>query len=408
MPKRRRLILISYPFETFSLESPPLTRGRLLILLAVLAAIVALKSGVFADGSESMPAGEQGGVALQPPSRHSDEAEGSSEEKPETASGSAQMPARLALGQMIVARFSGPQPSAAFVSRIRHGEIGGVILFEENLPREDGVAALVRRLQDAAAAGDNPPLLVMIDQEGGSVKRLPGPPAKAAAAMSEDEAEAEGEATGSYLADLGINVDLAPVADVKHQGSFLGSRSFGSRAAEVASLACAFADGLRGAGVAATLKHFPGLGRAIINTDDAPVTVAASVAELRADYLPYEECAGEPLTLVMVDSAVYPELTGDEPAVMSADTYERELAHVGADGVTISDDLEAPAVQNEVTPARRSINAGLDLLLYARTESVSAAAFDRLLEDVDSGRIGRARVEAAATEVLALKAELTS
>jgi beta-N-acetylhexosaminidase len=318
------------------------------------------------------------------------------------------MPVRLALGQMIVARFDGPHPSAAFLSRIRRGEIGGVILFEESVRREAAVAPMVQHLQGAAAAGGNPPLLVMVDQEGGSVKRLPGPPAKTAAAMTEDDAEAEGEATARYLAELGINVDLAPVADVRHRGTFLGSRTFGSRAADVASLACAFAEGLRSEGVGATLKHFPGLGRATVNTDEAPVTVDASAAELRADYLPYEKCAGEPGTLVMVGSAVYPQLTGGEPAVMSPAVYERELPRLGADGVTISDDLEAPAVQSELTPARRSINAGLDLLLYARTESVSAEAYDRLLEDVDSGEIDRATVEAAATAVLRLKAELAS
>lgn len=386
-----------------------MSRGRLLILFALLAAVLILKSGVFADEDESPPgekvevtleAGRQGAVAEEP-------AASVGEGRPQTASGSEKMPARLALGQMIVARFDGGGPSSAFLSRVRLGQIGGVILFEENLEGgEAAVLGLVRRLQAAARAGGNPPLLVMVDQEGGSVKRLPGPPSKAPAKMTEDEAEAEGEATGSYLAQLGINVDLAPVADVRHPGSFLGSRAFGSEAGEVASLACAFAAGLRSEGIAAALKHFPGLGRATVNTDEAPVTVDASAAALRADYAPYERCAGEPRTLVMVDSAVYPGLTGTDPAVMSPDVYERELPGVGADGVTISDDLEAPAIQNETTPARRSINAGLDLLLYARTESTSAAAYARLLEDVETGAIPVSKLEAAATKVLALKAEL--
>jgi beta-N-acetylhexosaminidase len=372
------------------------SRGWLLIFLALVVALAIVKSGVFAPG-EDRPDGEQPGAVIlgsrPPSSRVEARSEG--------------MPSRQALGQMIVARFTGGEPSPAFLSRIRRGEIGSVILFEENLRGGDeAVTERVRRLQDAARAGSNPPLLVMVDQEGGTVKRLPGPPAKSAAAMTANDAEAEGEATGSRLAALGIDVDLAPVADVRHPGTFLGSRSFGSHPDEVASLACAFAAGLRDQGVAATLKHFPGLGRTSVNTDEAPASVDASPGELRADYAPYQRCAGEPLTLVMIDSAIYPHLTGSEPAVMSSDTYARELPRVGAEGVTISDDLEAPAVQNEVTPARRSINAGLDLLLYARTESVSAEAYDRLLEDVDSSKIDRATVEAAATEVLALKAEL--
>jgi beta-N-acetylhexosaminidase len=81
------------------------------------------------------------------------------------------------LGQMIVARFSGPSPSASFLARIRAGEIGGVILFADNVA--GGLAAtkaLTDRLQSAAEEGSNPPLLIMTDQEGGDVKRLTGPP----------------------------------------------------------------------------------------------------------------------------------------------------------------------------------------------------------------------------------------
>ncbi|HET7589168.1 MAG TPA: glycoside hydrolase family 3 N-terminal domain-containing protein [Solirubrobacterales bacterium] len=372
--------------------------------------MVIVKSGVFATGSQDWPSGETTAATLESSSQPTSapKPRGADERLPPASAGGAErMPARLALGQMIVARFDGANPTPAFIARIRRGEIGGVIFFEEGLKGgKAAIAARVERLQAAARQGDNPPLLVMVDQEGGSVKRLPGPPAKAAAAMTADDAEAEGEATGDYLAQLGIDVDLAPVADVHHPGSFLGSRTFASQPDEVASLACAFAAGLRSQGIAATLKHFPGLGQATVNTDEAPVTVDASAAALRADYAPYEACAGEPRTLVMVDTAVYPRLTGNQPAVMSPETYKRELPRVGADGVTISDDLEAPAVQNETTPARRSVDAGLDLLLYARTEATSADAYARLLEDVESGAIPAPKVEAAATKVLALKAEL--
>lgn len=382
-----------------------MSRGWLPILLLALAAVMIVKSGVFASGNGGGPQVEKHSPRVHPPATSATH----QTEVTSDASGGAesQMPVRRALGQMIVARFDGGNPGAAFLARIKRGEVGGVILFEENLRGGDAaIAKRIQRLQDAARAGNNPPLLVMVDQEGGSVKRLAGPPLAAAAAMTTATAEEEGEAAGTLLAGLGINLDLAPVADVRHPGSFLGSRTFGSRPDEVATLACDFAAGLRSQGVAATLKHFPGLGEATANTDEAPVTVSATADELRADYAPYEHCAGEPLTLVMVDSAVYPNLTGPEPAVMSPLTYSRELPRAGATGVTISDDLEAPAIQSQTTPARRSIDAGLDLLLYARTESTSAIAYARLLEDVEAGVIPSTKVEAAAAKVLALKEEL--
>jgi beta-N-acetylhexosaminidase len=375
-------------------------RGWLLTLVAILAAVAIVKSGVFASGNGG-PQVEKHLSAAQPhakPAAHKAEA---------TSEGEGRLPLRLALGQMIVARFAGGNPGATFMARIRRGRVGGVILFEENLRGGDGaIATRIRRLQDAAHSGGNPPLLVMVDQEGGSIKRLAGPPLSAPAAMTNVTAEEEGEGAGTLLTGLGINVDLAPVADVRHPGSFLGSRTFGSRPDEVANLACDFATGLRSQGVAATLKHFPGLGAATVNTDEAPVTVSATASQLRADYAPYERCSGEPMTLVMVDSAVYPNLTGPDPAVMSPLTYSRELPRAGVTGVTISDDLETPAIQSQTTPARRSIEAGLDLLLYARTESTSADAYARLLGDAQSGAIPPAKIETAAAKVLALKEEL--
>ncbi len=369
-------------------------RGSLLILIVLLAIVAIANSGVF-DSDEQMP----GKVVLDSSTPTANDSEESEDE--------AAIAPRRALGQMIVARFSGQAPPPAFLARIKRGEIGGVILFRENLHGgEVAIANRIERLQRAARKGGNPPLLIMVDQEGGTVKRLAGPPRSAASAMGEGEAREQGEATGNLLRRLGFNVDLAPVADVGHSGSFIGSRAFSSSAEEVAGRACEFADGLRSEGVAATLKHFPGLGLASANTDETVVTVDATPQEVRADYAPYRSCGAEPLTLIMVGSAIYPSLTGNQPAVMSPLTYKRELPRADATGLTISDDLETPAIANQTTPARRSINAGLDLLLYAATEPTSAYSYTRLLEDIRSGAVDRERVEESATEILALKEQL--
>jgi len=346
--------------------------------IAALAALVAFSSKLSQDGGELAPADD-----LEP---------------------------SKALGQMIVARFAGDKPTRRFLARIRRGEVGGVILFEENLTGgEPAVSGLLERLRHAASAGDNPPLLLMLDQEGGTVKRLPGPPTLAPRVMgSPSRAADQGEKTGEYLAELGFDVDLAPLGDVGHPGSFLGTRVFGSTPATVASRACAFAAGLTTHGVAATLKHFPGLGWAGANTDEGPVAVTASVEEIRADYAPYRLCGSAPLTLVMVSSAVYPALTGELPAVMSPRTYSRELPIAGVSGVTISDDLGAPSIAAQTAPARRAIAAGLDLLLYASAESASASAYRRLLSDLRNGRLDAERVQGAAAKILALKASLVS
>jgi beta-N-acetylhexosaminidase len=309
---------------------------------------------------------------------------------------------------MIVGRFAGDQPSQAFLQRVRLGQIGGVILFADNLTGgPTAIRALTAALQLAARQGGNPPLLVMTDQEGGLVRRLAGPPILAPREMgSAATAFQQGQAAGSLLRSVGINVDLAPVADVDADGnSFLGTRAFGGSPALVAERACAFAAGLAKEGVGYTLKHFPGLGRATTSTDESAVSIEAPAAALRADYLAYAKCAGNPLAMVMISSAIYPSLTGPLPAVMSPLTYERELriAAPQANGPTISDDLQAPALADQPTPARTAINAGVDMAMYARTEDGSAQADQLLEEDVADGQISLGRLHEAAQAILRLK-----
>ncbi|MEV4422373.1 glycoside hydrolase family 3 N-terminal domain-containing protein [Patulibacter sp. NPDC049589] len=317
------------------------------------------------------------------------------------------LPPARALGQMMVARFAGTAPSPALLRRVRRGEVGGVILFKDNVAGGGATTRqLVSRLQRAARRGGNPPLLVSIDQEGGRVRRLPGPPTPDAAGMtSEATARAQGRRTARLLRDLGINVDLAPVADVSAGlSSFLGRRAFGTTPRTVAERACGFVDGLRSGGVAATLKHFPGLGAATTSTDFDRTVIPGGRARLRRDYAAYRRCAASPTTLVMVSSAIYPDALGPDPALLTRATYARELRRAtGDDPLTISDDLETPSVLAHAAPSRRAINAGLDLLLYARTEQASAAAYPRLLADVRAHRIPARRVQASASRILALK-----
>jgi beta-N-acetylhexosaminidase len=188
----------------------------------------------------------------------------------------------------------------------------------------------------------------MTDQEGGEVRRLPGAPELAPAAMNSTAvAYAQGAATGRLLRSVGVNVDLAPVADVERaSNSFLGTRSFGSDPAVVAARACAFARGLGSAGVAYTLKHFPGLGSADANTDVKRVEIPLPAAQLRADYAAYHACGSSPDAMIMISSAIYPSLTRSAPAVLSPRIYAHELpialGHSGQ--LTISDALDTPGL----------------------------------------------------------------
>lgn len=311
-----------------------------------------------------------------------------------------------ALGQLIVARFAGATPTSSILAAIRSGQVGGIILFSDNT--SGGVAAtanLVSELQSAAREGGNPGLLIMTDQEGGLVRRLPGPPERPASQMSSPAVAAQqGAATAELLRSAGVNVDLAPVADVSRVDGFMTQedRTFGNDPSVVARASCAFAGALSVGGVGYTLKHFPGLGDAYRSTDNGPVSVPASRALLFTDEAAYRTCGRSSHALVMMSSASYPSLTGATPAVLSPTAY----AALHADGispVTISDDFEAPALAAQLTPARRAINAGLDLVMYAETEAASERAYAQLYQDARAGTLSVARIQAAADRVLDLK-----
>jgi beta-N-acetylhexosaminidase len=256
----------------------------------------------------------------------------------------------------------------------------------------------------------------MVDQEGGSVQRLPGAPSRGAPAMAATGdpavARSEGRATAATLRAAGMNVDLAPVVDVVRAESALHAegRGFGFTARSAARSGSAFARGLREGGVAATAKHFPGFGAAPSNTDEGEVRIAVAARTLRAvDRPPFRAAARAGAQLVMLSSAIYPALS-PRPAVLSPQVVQGELRRgAGFRGVTISDDLEAPALAGfggASGSAVAATRAGVDLLLFARTYEGADRAARGLAEAVRAGRVDRGALERSLGRVLALRASL--
>ena len=324
---------------------------------------------------------------------------------------------RQLAGQRIVCGFDGRRAPASLLRVIAAGELAGVILFEDNI----GSKRAVRRMTAAIQATDRPlglrqPVIVSIDQEGGQVKRIPGPPSMSAAEMGARGAvlaRGQGAATGSSLRSHGINVDLAPVLDVARAGGFIADqqRAFGSKAGRVGTMGSAFAEGLESEGVAATAKHFPGLGSTSANTDLRPATIRLSAGTLRrVDIAPYEGFIAAGGDLVMVGSARYPALgTGRRPASQSKSVMNRELrGSLGFTGVTITDSLETPSIGRSGSAAQvavRTAGAGADLLLYVHCDAAMRAA-RALRRGLADGTLKRPAFEAAVDRVLALRGGL--
>jgi beta-N-acetylhexosaminidase len=288
-------------------------------------------------------------------------------------------PRRLA-GQMLVVRFEGVA-TPELIRAARRGEIGGVIAFPPPDVSLADLRAQIARLQQAAREGGSPPLLVATDQEGGEVKRFPTlppvtPPVELGAA-GEAAAAAEGRDTGRALRQLGVNTDLAPVLDVPAvSGAFMAGRSFGAEPATVVAAGVGFASGLEEAGVAATAKHFPGLGRATANTDVGPSLVGGSRAELAQDLEPFRAAVDAGVSLVMTSNATYSALDEERPASLSERVTRLLRDRLGFGGAVITDDLLAGAISGAGygpgDAAVAAAEAGADLLLFARLPAPEA------------------------------------
>jgi beta-N-acetylhexosaminidase len=311
---------------------------------------------------------------------------------------------REQVGQVTISSFPGSARPEYIRRRLRARETAGVILFGSNAGDRATWRRLTRQIQEAGHGR----ALIMVDQEGGDIRTVShvgpssgqpfqGPPAAVRRLA---------RTTGRGLRSAGVNVNLAPVADVPRPGSVMATRSFVGDERDVAARTRAAIRGLRDARVAATAKHFPGLGGATVNTDDAPATVRTPIAR---DLVPFRAAIAEGVSLVMLSHASYPELDSRRIASQSsAIVTDRLRRRLRFDGVIVTDSLEAQAVlarSGVADAAERSIRAGADLILMTGSASWNDV-FPHLLAEARTDRAFRERIRDSAARVLALKRAL--
>lgn len=323
------------------------------------------------------------------------------------------VPADKLLGQRIMVGLPGTTADAGLLDRIRRGHVGSVILFSQNITSRTQLIALTSSLQRAARQGGNPPLLIAVDQEGGQVKRLPnGPPdlspPQIAATGSISVASREGTGTGRYLKRLGINMDLAPVLDVPtFSGAFIWQqgRAFSFNASAVAKYATPFALGLQREGVAATGKHFPGLGSAGVDTDNKLDELHPTLGQRRHALIPYRTLIGRGLDAVMVSTAGFPAY--DRSGVAAA--FSRPIIQgvlrrkLRFHGVAITDALGAPTGHSQRTGGLLAAEAGADILLYTDSASGELGALEQALH---REKLSRSEADASYQRIVTLKRRL--
>jgi len=317
------------------------------------------------------------------------------------------------LGRVMLA-FDGERVPRWMTARLRAAPVAGVTLYRALNVRSAGQ---VRELTDALqrAAGEHGPILVAGDQEGGQLQGL-GPDATAfagnmALGAVDDEALTElvGAAIGREARAMGVTLNYTPALDLATEpmNASMGIRSFGADPELVARHGSAMIRGLQSAGVAATMKHFPGLGEVAQDTHHAIGIVRGSNEELEAGALvPFRAAIAAGVRVAMSAHVAVPALTGDPtlPATLSRVAMDGLLrAALGFRGVSITDALDmralaqGPAQSVDIIAA---VRAGIDLLLVSadrraqrRIEATLLAATARSLFEADDLAASRGRLD---------------
>jgi beta-N-acetylhexosaminidase len=302
------------------------------------------------------------------------------------------------------------------------GLIGGVYVTKHNVAGRtiDSVKAEIAALQDRRRHAGLPPLIVAADQEGGIVSHL-SPPLHALPALStlageptelrERMAAAYGRAHGSDLAALGVNLNLAPVLDLKpakrlggfDRNTLISRRAISSDPAVVADIASAYVHGLEASGVGATLKHFPGLGRVQSDTHHFSASLDASLEELEAsDWRPFREILSSSKAQLMIGHVNVTAIDPDRPASHSKRVIDGLIRkRWNFQGVIMTDDLVMGAIyHHDVCKAVvEAINAGADLLVVAFDGAQFYRIFACASHAADRGELDTAMLEASAARL---------
>lgn len=326
------------------------------------------------------------------------------------------------VGQLFMVGTSVAAVDPVTMAAVTDQHIGGIFLQGRS---SAGVASAAQFVSGFTAASgvSRPPLWVATDQEGGDVQVLSGPgfdviPSALTQARSDDATlRADAARWGSQLAEAGVNMNLAPVADIVTSRETARSnppigrlnRQYGFDEVTVTSKAGAFAQGMRDAGVVPTLKHFPGLGHVNRNTDTSAGVVDDVVTTDGPDVGAYRALIRAGPVIIMMSTASYALIDPGTPAAFSPAVVTGLLrGQLGFDGVITTDDLSAAVQVKRWSPADRAIlaiDAGVDLLLVSADATIFPEMYAAVLARAQSDPEFATKVDTAARRIVNAKAQ---
>ena len=326
------------------------------------------------------------------------------------------------VGQMFMVGTSVEGANPTTLAAVRDDHVGGIFLHGRSDAGTQATADLIGQFTSTVGAAA-PQLWVATDQEGGTVQVLKGPgfdriPSAVEQSAQTDAALRSSAATWStQLAQSGVNMNLAPVADIVTSPEFAASnppigalaREYGYDETTVAAKVGAFAAGMRDGGVMPTLKHFPGLGHVDENTDTRTGVTDDTVTADGADVGVYASVLPQGDAIVMMSTAIYARIDPSAPAAFSPAVVDVLRDRVGFDGVITVDDLSAARQVQPWSPADRAtlaVDAGVDLLLVSADPSVYPDMHQAVLSRAESDPAFAAKVDAAARRIVEQKASM--
>lgn len=324
------------------------------------------------------------------------------------------------IGQLFMPGVGVPAWNDSVATTFDEAEVGTVLLLENTEIGQSGIKDLSDQIKGSIDQPDGIELMVAADQEGGLVQRLQGegfdamPAATEQAQLSDTELERSAEVWGSQLRGGGVDINLAPVADVVptevgDANEPIGAldRGYGSDADVVSAKVDAFAAGMDRSGVATSVKHFPGLGRVQGNTDLETRVVDDSTTRDDADLAGFHSAVENGSDMVMVGSAIYSQIDAEHPAMFSETVIEGMIRDdMDFDGVVISDDVGAAKAVSHLSPGERAVDflaAGGDVVINA-DPSILPAMVEAVEQEADSDDEFAAELEVKATRVVTMKA----
>lgn len=321
------------------------------------------------------------------------------------------------IGQRLAGGFPGTEMSPEFIRLVKEYKIGNVILFQRNCESSAQLAKLCRDIQELVRKETGHGAFIAIDQEGGSVTRLPYeavnvPGSMALAATGNPEnARRAARLTAAELRSFGINFNLAPVADINNNpdNPIIGVRSFGDTAEQTALYATAALRGYQEGGVLASAKHFPGHGDTDMDSHLSLPCIGKSLEELDAlELRPFKALIDAGCPAVMTTHILFPQLEPDNvPATMSRRIITGILKeHLGFQGLVVSDCVEMQAIgvyYGSARGAAAAMAAGVDLVLVSHTAETLEETAQVCRAAVESGQISMEELDASVEKILRYK-----